>query len=159
VGPVLRRGALLGATAGVVLAGDLVTKALAIGHVGAHQPTWLLGTVIGIDAVAHQGLRQGNQAAFGALAAAFLLAMAVVCHRYVGGRLPAWVAAFCGAALGGIVANNVDQGLHGTVTDWLLLQVPRGHSVVINLADAAIAIGSAGAMVLTVVGLAVRRLT
>jgi lipoprotein signal peptidase len=145
-------------TAGLVCIVDLGTKAVALIDLTPHQPTWLIGAVVGLDRVDHGGLHQGSAIAAGLLAAGLMLALVAVAARRLSRLSQVWLAAMCGVVWGGILANNVDGIVHGNVTDWLRLQLTATNNIVVNIADIAITVGGTVGLTIAVSGLVRRTL-
>lgn len=153
--PAWKRLLLLVVAAGLVVISDLGSNAVVLAGFRSHAPTWLLGTAVGIDPVRHQGLWSASQLVPGLIGTMFLLALVVVAGRYLSRSRQTWVTAMSGAALGGIVANNVDRVSSGNVTDWLVIRISSSN-IVLNLADAAVLVGGTAAIVAVAWGLARR---
>jgi signal peptidase II len=131
---------LLLAVAGLVLAGDLVTKWLAVRVLGDREPVDLFGGLLTLrlvrNAGAAFGVAQGLTIAFTVVAAAVVVVILRLSRRLA--SLP-WAVAL-GLVLGGAVGNLVDRVFRapgpgrGHVVDFLELP----HWPVFNLADSAI---------------------
>jgi signal peptidase II len=131
---------LLLAVAGLVLAGDLVTKWLAVRELGDREPVDLFGGLLTLrlvrNAGAAFGVAQGLTIAFTVVAAAVVVVILRLSRRLA--SLP-WAVAL-GLVLGGAVGNLVDRVFRapgpgrGHVVDFLELP----HWPVFNLADSAI---------------------
>jgi signal peptidase II len=131
---------LLLAVAGLVLAGDLVTKWLAVRELGDREPVDLFGGLLTQrlvrNAGAAIGVAQGLTIAFTVVAAAVVVVILRLSRRLA--SLP-WAVAL-GLVLGGAVGNLVDRVFRapgpgrGHVVDFLELP----HWPVFNLADSAI---------------------
>jgi signal peptidase II len=126
--------------AGLVLAGDLVTKWLAVRELGDREPVELLGGLLTLrlvrNAGAAFGVAQGLTIAFTLVAAAVVVVILRLSRRL---RSLPWALAL-GLVLGGAVGNLVDRVFRapgpgrGHVVDFLELP----HWPVFNLADSAI---------------------
>jgi signal peptidase II len=131
---------LLLAVAGLVLAGDLVTKWLAVRELGDREPVDLFGGLLTLHLVRNAGaafgVAQGLTIAFTVVAAAVVVVILRLSRRLA--SLP-WAVAL-GLVLGGAVGNLVDRVFRapapgrGHVVDFLELP----HWPVFNLADSAI---------------------
>jgi signal peptidase II len=131
---------LLLGVAGLVLAGDLVTKWLAVRELGDREPVDLLGGLLTLrlvrNAGAAFGVAQGLTIAFTVVAAAVVVVILRLSRRL---RSLPWAVAL-GLVLGGAVGNLVDRVFRapgpgrGHVVDFLELP----HWPVFNLADSAI---------------------
>ena len=131
---------LLLGVAGLVLAGDLVTKWLAVRELADREPVDLLGGLLTLrlvrNAGAAFGVAQGLTIAFTVVAAAVVVVILRLSRRL---RSLPWAVAL-GLVLGGAVGNLVDRVFRapgpgrGHVVDFLELP----HWPVFNLADSAI---------------------
>jgi signal peptidase II len=123
-----------------VLAGDLVSKWLAVRELGDREPVELLGGLLTLrlvrNAGAAFGFAQGLTIAFTVVAAAVVVVILRLSRRL---RSLPWAVAL-GLVLGGAVGNLVDRVFRapapgrGHVVDFLELP----HWPVFNLADSAI---------------------
>jgi signal peptidase II len=128
---------LLLAVAGLVLAGDLVTKWLAVRELGDREPVDLFGGLLTLrlvrNAGAAFGVAQGLTIAFTVVAAAVVVVILRLSRRH---RSLPWAIAL-GLVLGGAVGNLVDRVFRtpgpgrGHVVDFLELP----HWPVFNVAD------------------------
>ncbi len=147
--------AVLLAVAALVLAADVVTKAVVVEQLADRAPVRLLGGFL------HLALTRNSGAAFGIGAGATILftlvaVVVVVVIARTASRLCSlpW-AITLGLLLGGALGNLIDRllrdpgPLRGRVVDWI--QLP--HWPVFNLADSAIVLGGITAVVLSARGI------
>jgi signal peptidase II len=136
---------ILLATAALVLALDLATKAMATCKLAFGKPRELLGEFVRLTLVhntgAAFGLFPGSRFAFILFSTA---AMGVILALYfrLPGRSRVQLAAM-GALLGGALGNLHDRVRYGYVVDFIEIGVGRYHWPVFNVADMAVTGGVA----------------
>ncbi len=153
--PDVSRLPLLLGVAGLVLAGDLVSKWLAVRELGDREPVELLGGLLTLrlvrNAGAAFGFAQGLTIAFTVVAAGVVVVILRLSRRL---RSLPWAVAL-GLVLGGAVGNLVDRVFRapapgrGHVVDFLELP----HWPVFNLADSAIVCAGVLMVLLSVRGI------
>ena len=142
---------------GLVFVADLTSKQLVCEALAQHRPTWLVDSVVAVDRVQHTGPERGTSIAAGVLGTLLMLAILVVAERRLTPSSQLWTCVACGVAWGGILANNIDRVVRGTVTDWLRVQVTPSYNIVVNIADVAIAVGGAAGLAIVAFGLTGQR--
>jgi signal peptidase II len=147
---------ILIATGVLTLVADAISKALVVAHLTDRSPIVLLGGIVRLTETRNPGaafsMGTGITVVFTAVAVAVVVVI-VRTARTLTSR--AWAISL-GLLLGGALGNLADRLLRspgfmrGEVVDWI--QVP--HFAVFNLADSAITIGGALAVLLSVRGVA-----
>ena len=150
-----RRGWLLLACALVAFTADLVTKVWVVHHYADGHTTTIIGHVLEIEQTRNSGaafgFAGGATILFTLVAAGVIVAIARAASRL---RSSPWAVAL-GLLLGGAVGNLGDRifrspgPFRGHVVDWIYLH----HWPVFNLADSAICIGGALAVILATRGI------
>lgn len=154
-----RRVVLLGVTAAIVLAADVISKAVAVATLSAAHPVKLLGGAVYLVLYRNPGaafsLAEGATWVLSLIAIGVVLAI-IAFARTV--RSPGWAVGL-GLVLGGAAGNLTDRlvrppgPLRGYVIDFLSLFAPDGSVwPVFNLADTAIVCGGVLLVVLTLLG-------
>jgi signal peptidase II len=154
--PRTRRMAVLAAVAAVVLAADLVTKAIVVAHLRQDQPVHLLGNVLDLWLTRNSGaafsVGTGQTIVFTVIAFGVVVYIARTARRLYS---LGWAIAL-GLLLGGAMGNLGDRvfrapGLfRGDVVDWIGV-VPRYYPI-FNLADSAIVCGGILTVILALRG-------
>jgi signal peptidase II len=147
-------------TALIVMGADLLSKVLVVAHVSpAHRPIRVLGGLIYVE----QARNSGAAFSVGTGATVMLTAISVVVVIVIvraARRMtsPAWAISL-GLILGGAVGNLIDRFFRapspgrGHVVDWISAFGPDGARwPIFNLADAAIVVGGAVAVLLSLRG-------
>lgn len=156
-----RRVLLFAVVAAVVLALDVVSKALVAAKLPeTHRPVRILGGVIYLDQTRNSGAAFSLGTGFTAILTIIAVAVVVVIVRAAGRmRSTGWAIAL-GLVLGGALGNLTDRlfrepgVLRGHVVDWISAFGPLGaHWPIFNLADSAIVCGAILAGVLAVFGI------
>jgi signal peptidase II len=157
VSPRSRRAVtVLAATAGLVLATDIVSKVIVVARLSGRAPITLVPSVLDLELTRNPGA--AFSVAGGATVLFSLVALAVVgvivrTARRLASR--AW-AVVLGLLLGGALGNLTDRllrapgPLRGHVVDWIHLH----HWPVFNVADSAIVVGGILAVILSARGVA-----
>lgn len=141
---------LLAGTAGLVLAGDVVSKLLVVAHLSDRAPVTLVPHVLDLTETRNAGaafsVGTGSTVVFTVVALAVVAAILRTARRL---RSTGW-AVVLGLLLGGALGNLGDRlfrspgFLRGHVVDWVHLH----HWPVFNLADSAIVVGGVLAVLL-----------
>jgi signal peptidase II len=149
-----RRVVLLCATAGGVLALDIVSKLLVVAHLTGREPLELIPGVLDLQLTRNGGaafsVAGGATVLFTLVALVVVVVIARTARRL---RSTGWVLVF-GLVLGGALGNLVDRlvrspgPLRGHVVDWIHLH----HWPVFNLADSAIVVGAVLAVLMSLRG-------
>jgi signal peptidase II len=154
-----RRVWLLCATAAGVLALDIVSKLLVVVHLADREPVDLVPGVLDLQLTRNGGAAFSVAGGGGATVLFTFVALAVVvviartARRL---RSTGWVLVF-GLVLGGALGNLSDRlfrspgPLRGHVVDWIHLH----HWPVFNLADSAIVVGAALAVLMSLRGVGI----
>jgi signal peptidase II len=158
--PPARRTRLFFVTALVALGADLVSKILVVATIDPGDPgVRLLGGAVYLVHARNSGAAFSlATGATGVLTAISLIVIAVVIRAARKLTSPSWALAL-GLVLGGAVGNLVDRLFRapspgkGHVVDWISVLANDGHVwPIFNLADSAIMIGGAFAMLLSLRG-------
>lgn len=132
-------------TAALVLAADLLTKALASRLLAPGFPVPVLGDLVRFTLVhntgAAFGLFPGSRIAFIVFSALAILVIAVLYLRMADRRRSELVA--LGALLGGALGNLHDRVRQGFVVDFIEIGIDRFRWPVFNVADIAVTAGVA----------------
>jgi signal peptidase II len=138
----------------VVLAADIVSKALVVARLSHRGPVHVIGDVLELTVTRNSGaafgVGAGATVGFTAVAVVVVIVIARTARR-LGSR--GWALAL-GLLLGGALGNLVDRlfrspaPFRGHVVDWI--QLP--HWPVFNLADSAIVVGGILAVLLSMAG-------
>jgi signal peptidase II len=159
--PPRRRLLLFGVVAALVLALDIISKALIASRLPiGHQPVRALGGVVYFDQTRNSGaafsLGTGFTVILTIIAAAVVVVLVRVASRL---RSTGWAVAL-GLILGGALGNLVDRLFRapgvgrGHVVDWISLFGADGrYWPIFNLADAGIVCGAVLAGLLAVLGI------
>jgi lipoprotein signal peptidase len=152
--PARSRLAVLGSTALFVVVVDQLTKAVVVATRSGRPPIDVVGTLLRIQLVRNPGaafgIAQGYTVLFTSVAVVVVVAIVRTARRMTTVR---WAVAF-GLILGGAIGNLIDRlvrspgPLRGRVVDWIRLP----HWPVFNLADSAIVVGVALALLLVLTG-------
>jgi signal peptidase II len=151
--------ALLGAAGVVVLLIDILTKQLAVSELAGREPVRLLGGAVYLDLIRNSGaafsLGAGYTFIFPVITIAVVAWIGWTSRRL---RSAPWALAF-GLVLGGALGNLTDRifrapgPMVGHVVDMVSLFAPRGEVfAVFNVADAALSVGVALALLLELTG-------
>jgi lipoprotein signal peptidase len=153
--PPARRLPVLLAVAAVVLAADIVSKLLVVARLSDRGPVRLIGSVLQLELTRNPGaafgLAGGATIIFTLVAASVVVFIAASARRL---RSAGWAASL-GLLLGGALGNLGDRlfrdpgPLRGHVVDWIHLT----HWPVFNVADSAIVLGGALAVLLSARGI------
>jgi signal peptidase II len=143
-------------TAVLVVAADAVSKAVVVARLSGHPPVHLIGTVLQLVETRNAGaafsVGTGATVLFTAVAVFVVVVIVRTARRLTSS---AWAISL-GLLLGGAVGNLLDRlfrspgPFRGHVVDWIELP----HWPVFNLADSAIVIGAALAVLLAARGIA-----
>jgi lipoprotein signal peptidase len=157
VSPSVRRIVLLGGVAVAVIVLDLISKLAVVANMTMYETHDVVGSLLRITYTRNAGaafsVGEGMTAVFGLVAIAVVVAIVRTARRL---RSLTW-AITLGLLLGGALGNLGDRVfrspgfLRGHVVDWI--QLP--HWPVFNLADSAICVGGALAVLLSWRGIAV----
>jgi signal peptidase II len=133
------------ALAALVVAADLVSKALVLGH-GHALPWWVVENWVALVRWQNRGMSFSlfETAVWGPVLLAVLAVAASAVFVHWLGRMQgrAWGVAGLGLLLGGSLGNLIDRMAHGAVTDFMLLCWPGfACFYAFNVADAAITLG------------------
>jgi signal peptidase II len=155
-----RRVQVFAAVAVLVLASDVVSKALVAAKLGDGHHVRILGGAIYLDEARNSGAAFSLGTGFTVVLTLVALAVVVVIVRTASRmRSLAWAVAL-GLVLGGALGNLTDRIFRapgvgrGRVVDWISLFGPDGaHWPIFNLADSAIVCGAVLAALLTLFGI------
>jgi signal peptidase II len=146
-------------TALVVLAADVVSKALVVAKLSDRSPVHVIGHVLQLTVTRNGGaafsVGTGATILFTAVAVMVVVIIARTARRL---RSRAWAVAF-GLLLGGALGNLTDRlfrspgVFRGHVVDWIELP----HWPIFNLADSAIVVGGVLAVLLSLLGVELDR--
>lgn len=125
------------ATAALVLALDLWTKAYAVAHFAGRQVP-VIPHVLWFTFTLNSGAAFSMLTSATGILAAVGVAAAVGCIAFALRERSWWLRIGWGLLLGGILGNLIDRIWHGQVVDFI--QVP--HWPVFNVADSAITVGA-----------------
>jgi lipoprotein signal peptidase len=155
-----RRTTLLLVTAAVVLVLDVVSKVIVVATMQGHRPVHVLGGVLRIVYTRNSGAAFSIGTGATLLFTGVALVVVVVIVREARRLVSTPWALSLGLLLGGALGNLTDRlfrapaPLRGHVVDWV--QLP--HWPVFNLADSAIVVGGALALLLAARGVPLDRL-